>query len=90
MLRTKVNGRFDTREELEEYVLHLWFSTSTRQIQIARNCEVSAGTVSNIIWWETASRKSHNIKNTKNETSDEKRMLNIMQNGNNGDHYESK
>jgi hypothetical protein len=86
MSKTKVSGRFDTRKELEEYVLHLWFDTSTGQTQIARNCEVSAGTVSNIIWWKTTSNP--NVETVGSETVDEKRMANIEQNGNDGDHYE--
>jgi hypothetical protein len=87
MSRNKTNGRFDTRKELEEYVLHLWFNTSTGQTKIAKNCEVSPGTVSSIIL-EAVLYKNKNNEIFKKETEDEKRMLNVLQNGNDGDHYE--
>jgi len=47
--RPKTTGRFDTRRELLERIRYLWEDTSCNQSTIARNCRVSAPTVSLII-----------------------------------------
>lgn len=49
MKRRKTTGRFDTREELEQWVRHLYYDTSAKQAQIARACRVSETTVANIL-----------------------------------------
>lgn len=48
-MRPKTTGRFDTRSELLERVRFLWQDTSCNQATIARNCHVSAMTISKII-----------------------------------------
>jgi predicted XRE-type DNA-binding protein len=47
--RKLTTGRFDTREQLVEMIVFLWQHTSCRQALIARNCQVSEATVSNIV-----------------------------------------
>ena len=49
MGRYLTTGRFDTREELEAWVWHLWQNTPACQADIARQCRVSPTTVANIL-----------------------------------------
>lgn len=42
-------GRYETRQELEDTIRHLWFDTAAKQSQIARIVRVSAATVASII-----------------------------------------
>lgn len=47
--RRQVTGRFDTHEELAAYVWAVWSNTPAKQADIARQCQVSQTTVSNIL-----------------------------------------
>lgn len=47
--RTLTAGRFDTREQLVERVMFMYDESNRKESDIARNCEVSTGTVDKII-----------------------------------------
>ena len=48
-MRTPTTGRFETRQELEEFVWYAWTKTKQNQTQVAKSARVSPGTVSNIL-----------------------------------------
>lgn len=47
--RQLTTGRFETRQELEAYVDHLWLDSNADQATIARACRISQATASKII-----------------------------------------
>jgi len=49
MGRRPTTGRFNTREELIEEVLHLYHDTDTKLAQVAHICRISAGTANRIV-----------------------------------------
>lgn len=47
--RRKTTGRFQTREELCEWVWNTYWHTKASAADIAKQCRVSEGTVNNIL-----------------------------------------
>ena len=45
----QTTSHFETREELEAWVWHLWQNTPANQADIARQCRVSTTTIANIL-----------------------------------------
>jgi len=60
--RRKTSGKFDTREQLEEYVLHRYFTTPMKIAEIARASKVSPTVVDRIVNEHGPSyRKDNNV-----------------------------